>query len=351
MSKTAKLGPSDLEVGAQGLGCQNLTGCYGRQFDEDSAIATLNRALDLGVTLLDTADSYGPSEGITNQYAHFGGNEEFVGRAISHRRDEVVLASKFGYVDTAKVSNGRHVRADREYVREACTDSLRRLGVEHIDLYICHRLDPTVEVEETVSAMAELIQEGKVRYIGLSAVSADSLRRAAAVHPITALESEWSLWTRDIEYGMVETARDLNVGIMPYAPLGRGFLTGHLRRFEDLSPGDPRRRSPRFQGENFARNLELVDVVKSLADDKGCTASQLALAWLHEQGDFVVPIPGADRPEFVEENLGALDVRLTDADLAMIDATFPLNVAAGARYADMSSVSDAAPTDATLKGK
>jgi aryl-alcohol dehydrogenase-like predicted oxidoreductase len=342
MIRKTELG-NGLEVGAQGLGCMNLTGFYGRPFDEPVALATVKQALDLGITLLDTADEYG-----TVTQAGFGGNEKFVGKAIRGRRDEVVLVSKFGFVNPDEAVDDRKVRGDAAYVKASCDASLSRLGVDHIDLYFCHRLDPRVELEETIGAMADLVAAGKVRHIGLSAVSADSLRQAARVHPITALESEWSLWTRDIEYEVVPAARELGVGIMPYTPLGRGFLTGQLRSFDDLAPDDYRRQSPRFQGENFAKNLELVEHVKKLAESKGCTTPQLALAWLHAQGDFVVPIPGADRPEYVAENVGALDVQLSKNEVDAINDVFPLNAAAGARYTDMAHVSDAAPASATL---
>jgi aryl-alcohol dehydrogenase-like predicted oxidoreductase len=334
--RKTSIGPSGLEVGGQGLGCMNLTGFYGRPFDEQEGIRTVQTALDLGVTLLDTADTYGQSTD-----TGFGGNEAFVGKAIRGRRDEVVLATKFGLVNRAEATDGQSIRGDRAYVRSACDASLGRLGVEHIDLYFCHRLDPRVPVEETIGAMAELITAGKVRYLGVSAVSAQSLAAAAAVHPITALESEWSLFTRDIEVEVVPLARKLGVAIVPYAPLGRGFLTGQVRSFDDLAPDDFRRTAPRFQPGNFERNLDLVEHIKKLADDKHSSTAQIALAWLHAQGPDVVPIPGADRPGFVADNAAALDVPLTADDLAGIEAVFPFGAAAGARYGDMRQVSDA----------
>jgi aryl-alcohol dehydrogenase-like predicted oxidoreductase len=334
--RKASIGPSRLEVGAQGLGCMNLTGFYGRPFDEQEGIRTVHAALDLGITLLDTADTYGQSTD-----TGFGGNEAFVGKAIQGRRDEVILATKFGLVDRSQATDGRTVRGNPAYVRSACEASLRRLGVDYIDLYFCHRLDPQVPVAETIGAMSELIEAGKVKHLGLSAVSAKSLADAAAIHPITAVESEWSLFTRDIEYEVVPAARELGVAIIPYAPLGRGFLTGQIRSLEDLAPDDYRRSAPRFQPGNFERNVDLVGHINKLAAEKHSSAAQIALAWLHAQGPDVVPIPGADRPSFVTENAAALDVPLTADDLAGIEAVFPFGAAAGARYADMRQVSDA----------
>jgi aryl-alcohol dehydrogenase-like predicted oxidoreductase len=349
MIRTTTLGKLGLQVGAQGLGCNNLTGFYGRAFDEKFAQRTVDLALDLGVTLLDTADVYGVGGDIG-----FGGNEIFVGKAIRGRRGDVVLTSKFGWLDQPDRSasqkevaqwgvNASSVRVDPEYMRSACDASLQRLGVDYIDLYFCHRLVPDVPVEETVGAMAELVEAGKVRFLGLSSVSSEALSRACAVHPITAVESEWSLWTRDIESEVLSVARRLGVGIIAYAPLSRGMLTGQVRSYDDLGEDDFRRYSPRFQEGNFERNLALVDHITGLAQKKGCTPSQLALAWLHAQGDDVVPIPGADRPEFVSENVGALEIELDAEELSTIDMVFPLGVTAGARYADMSSVSDARP--------
>jgi aryl-alcohol dehydrogenase-like predicted oxidoreductase len=339
--RSINLGPRGLKIGAQGLGCLSLTGFYGHSFDEGTAIATISRALDLGVTLLDTADSYAGDSG-----RMFGANEEFVGKAIRGRRLEAILATKFGFVDPSLPGDGRRaIRGDPNYVRSACHASLRRLGADHLDLYFCHRVDGMVPIEETVGAMADLVAEGKVRYIGLSAVSADTLSRAVAIHPITALESEWSLWTRDIEKDILPRARTLGVGIVPYAPLGRGFLTGHLRSPDDLAPDDYRRTSPRFQGDNFARNLELVDNVRTLAREKNCTTTQVALAWLHAQGDDVAPIPGANRPAHVSENVIGLNIELSADDLATIDSIFPTGAAAGAPYADMSGVIDPVQPD------
>jgi aryl-alcohol dehydrogenase-like predicted oxidoreductase len=300
--------------------------------DEAESIATIHRALDLGVTFLDTADVYGPFA-----------NEQLVGRAIRDRRDEAVLATKFGIVRDPDDPRRRGLRADATYVRESCDGSLRRLGVEHIDLYYLHRTDPGTPIEETVGAMAELVVQGKVGHLGLSEAAPDTLRRAAAVHPIAALQSEWSLWSRDVEIEIVATARDLGIGIVPYSPLGRGFLTGRLTSPDDFGPDDFRRFQPRFQGENFARNLDLVDQVNAIAAEKGCTAGQLALAWVHAQGDDVVPIPGTKRRTYLEENVGALQVTLDPSDLARIDEAFPLHRVAGDRYADMRSVAGTTP--------
>jgi aryl-alcohol dehydrogenase-like predicted oxidoreductase len=300
--------------------------------DEAESIATIHRALDLGVTFLDTADVYGPFA-----------NEQLVGRAIRDRRDEAVLATKFGIVRDPDDPRRRGLRADATYVRESCDGSLRRLGVEHIDLYYLHRTDPGTPIEETVGAMAELVVQGKVGHLGLSEAAPDTLRRAAAVHPIAALQSEWSLWSRDVEIEIVATARDLGIGIVPYSPLGRGFLTGRLTSPDDFGPDDFRRFQPRFQGENFARNLDLVDQVNAIAAEKGCTAGQLALAWVHAQGDDVVPIPGTKRRTYLEENVGALEVTLDPSDLARIDEAFPLHRVAGDRYADMRSVAGTTP--------
>jgi aryl-alcohol dehydrogenase-like predicted oxidoreductase len=304
---------------------------YGTGDDAEST-ATINLALDLGVTFLDTADMYGPFV-----------NEELVGRAIASRRDEVVLATKFGNVRNPDDPTKRSVRGDAAYVRSACEASLQRLGVDHIDLYYQHRQDPTVPIEETVGAMAQLAAEGKILHLGLSEASPDNLRRAAAEHPIAALQSEWSLWSRDIENEVVGTARQLGVGIVPYSPLGRGFLTGQITSPDDLEANDFRRYSPRFQGENFDRNLELVATVRSMASDKGCTPGQLALAWVLAQGDDVVPIPGTKRQSYLRENLGALDVTVSDDEMAALDAAFPAGSAAGDRYADMRPVEIATP--------
>jgi aryl-alcohol dehydrogenase-like predicted oxidoreductase len=287
---------------------------------EEAGLAAIRRALDLGVTLIDTADIYGPET-----------NERLVGRAIAGRRDQVVLATKFG---NDWHGAERRINGSPEYVRSACDDSLRRLAVDHIDLYYQHRVDATVPIEETVGAMGELVAAGKVRHLGLSEAGPETIRRAHAVHPITALQSEYSLWSRDIEEEILPTIRELGIGLVAYSPLGRGFLTGALKSPEDFAPDDYRRTNPRFQGENFARNLALVDKVKTLAEDKGCTPAQLALAWVLAQWQYIVPIPGTRRIRNLDENLGALEVRLSNEELAAIDAVFPVAAAAGARYAE-----------------
>jgi aryl-alcohol dehydrogenase-like predicted oxidoreductase len=294
--------------------------------DEQKAIATIRRALDLGVTFLDTADVYGPHT-----------NEELVGRAIRGRRDEVVLATKFGIVRTDDPAY-RGFDGRPEYVRASCEDSLRRLGVETIDLYYQHRVDPSVPIEETVGAMAELIREGKVRYLGLSEAGAETIRRAHAAHPISALQSEYSLWTRDPEAEVLPTVRELGIGFVAYSPLGRGFLSGRLRSLSDLEENDFRRTIPRFQGDNFARNLELVEGVRELAERKSVAPGQLALAWVLAQGEDVVPIPGTKHVAHLEENAAASRIELSKDELAWIDQVAPRGVAAGERYADMSSV-------------
>jgi len=324
------LGTSGLVVSAEGLGCMGMSEFYGPG-DETESVATIRRALDLGVTFLDTADMYGPFL-----------NEELVGRAIAGRRDEVVLATKFGIVRTADPRE-RSFRGDAAYVRQACESSLGRLGVDHIDLYYQHRSDPGVPIEETVGAMAELVAEGKVRFLGLSEASPATLRRASAVHPIAALQSEWSLWSRDIEAEVVPTARELGIGIVAYSPLGRGFLTGDITSPEDFAGGDFRKFQPRFTGDNFTHNLALVDRVRELAAAKGCTAGQLALAWVLSRGDDVVPIPGTKRRSYLEQNAAAADVVLDAADLSAIAEVFPPDVTAGSRYPDMSSISVATP--------
>ncbi len=324
------LGSGGLVVSAQGLGCMGMSEFYGPG-DEAESTATIRRALDLGVTFLDTADMYGPHR-----------NEELVGRAIAGRRHEVVLATKFGIVRGADPAD-RSVRGDPAYVRRACEASLARLGVDHIDLYYQHRSDPAVPIEETVGAMAGLVAEGKVRFLGLSEASPDTLRRATAVHPISALQSEWSLWSRDIEAAVVPTARALGIGIVAYSPLGRGFLTGRLTSPDDFPEGDFRRFLPRFTGENFARNLALVASVRGLAEAKGCTPGQLALAWVLARGDDVVPIPGTKRRTYLEENAAAGDVVLDAGDLAALEAAFPADAAAGDRYPDMRPLGVATP--------
>jgi aryl-alcohol dehydrogenase-like predicted oxidoreductase len=312
------LGRDGLDVSALGLGCMGMSEFYGPADDAES-IATIHRALSLGITLLDTADMYGS-----------GSNEQLVGTAIADRRDEVVLATKFGIV---REEGSRRVDSSPEYARRACEASLRRLGVDHIDLYYMHRRNPDVPIEETIGGMAELVDEGKVRHLGLSEVSADTLRAACAVHPIAALQSEWSLWTRGIEAEIVPAARELGVGIVPYSPVGRGFLTGRYASIDDLSPDDFRRYSPRFQGDNLRANLAIVKRVREVADDVGCTPVQLALAWLLHQGDDVVPIPGTKHVTYVEENVEAVDISLTADHLAALDEAMPVGVAAGERYA------------------
>jgi aryl-alcohol dehydrogenase-like predicted oxidoreductase len=319
-----RLGTHGLEVSTLGLGCMGMSEFYGTA-DESEAIATIHRALELGIDFLDTADMYGR-----------GANEKLVGKAIGDRRDRVVLATKFGNVRNDDGS--REVRGDAEYVREACDASLRRLGLDHVDLYYQHRVDFRVPIEETVGAMAELVEAGKVRYLGLSEASPETLRRAHAVHPISALQSEYSLWTRDPEDGPLLTCRELGIGFVAYSPIGRGFLTGQLRSVEDLEDDDFRRNNPRFQGENFARNLELVEGVWEIADEKGRTPGQIALAWVLSRGEDVVPIPGTKRVRYLEENAESVDVELTEEELERIEEAFPKGAAAGERYPDMSTI-------------
>jgi len=318
--QTRTLGRNGPLVSALGLGCMGMSEFYGAHSDAES-LATLDHALARGVTFLDTADVYGPYT-----------NEELVGRALRGRRDAAFLATKFGFVrdannPAARARDGRPAR-----VHEACEASLRRLNVAHIDLYYLHRVDPAVPIEDTVGAMAELVRAGKVRYLGLSEVSPQTLERAHRVHRITALQSEYSLWTRDPEDGVLDTCKRLDIGLVPYSPLGRGFLTGALKSPDDFAADDYRRSNPRFQGENFARNLALVDKVRALARDKRCTPAQLALAWVLAQWEYVVPIPGTRRQANLDENLGALEVRLSSAELAAIDAVFPASAISGARY-------------------
>jgi aryl-alcohol dehydrogenase-like predicted oxidoreductase len=327
--RTVNLG--SLEVSCLGLGCMGMSQSYGKPEDRDEteSIATVHRALDLGCTFLDTADAYGA-----------GGNEELVGRALAGRRDDATLATKFGLLPGWGTSRGSPAGIDGrpEHVRFAIDASLGRLGVDHVDLWYLHRLDRRVPIEETVGAMAEVVAAGKVRHLGLSEVSASTLRRAHATHPIAAVQSEWSLWTRDPEASVLPTCRELGIGFVPFSPLGRGFLSGALRSPDDFGPDDSRRLLPRFQGENFDRNLDLVAKVREIADTKGATPAQLALAWLLAQGNDVAPIPGTKRRSRLEENLGATTIELSDADRAAIDAVFPPDAAAGDRYADMSHI-------------
>jgi aryl-alcohol dehydrogenase-like predicted oxidoreductase len=325
--RTLGRGDAALEVSAEGLGCMGMSEFYGSA-DEGEAIATIERALELGVDFIDTADMYGPFT-----------NEMLVGKAIAGRRDDVVLATKFANV---RGENGEFlgVRGDAAYVREACDASLKRLGVDHIDLYYQHRVDPNTPIEETVGAMAELVQQGKVRHLGLSEAAPETIRRAHATHPISALQTEYSLWTREPEEnGVLATVRELGIGFVAYSPLGRGFLTGRIRSLEDLPEDDSRRsRFPRFQEENFQRNLDLVERVREIAEEKGVAPGQLALAWVLAQGEDIVPIPGTKRRSYLEENAAAVDVKLTPEDLARIDEVVPVGAGAGDRYADMSTV-------------
>ncbi|HET9451015.1 MAG TPA: aldo/keto reductase [Aggregicoccus sp.] len=321
-----KLGRQGLTVSAMGLGCMGMSEFYGPG-DEAESLRTIHRALELGIDFLDTADMYGPST-----------NEELVGRALRGRRERVVLATKFGLV---RGPGGEFlgIRGDPAYVRQACDASLKRLGVDHIDLYYQHRVDTKVPIEDTVGAMAELVRAGKVRFLGLSEAAPDTLRRAHAVHPLSALQTEYSLWTRDVEHNdVLHTVRALGIGFVAYSPLGRGFLTGQYQRLEDLPEDDARRKHPRFQGENFQKNLDLVREVERLARARGITPAQLALAWVMSRGDDVVPIPGTKQVKYLEQNAEAAHVELDTHELAQLDAACPVGAAAGERYPDMRSV-------------
>src|SRR5579884_4422921 len=317
-----KLGSQGLEVAAEGLGCMGMSEFYG-EGDEEESLATIELALDLGVDLLDTADMYG-----------MGKNEELVGRAIAGRRDEVVLATKFGIVREPGDPSRRSYNGRPEYVHQACDASLRRLGVDHIDLYYQHRVDPDVPIEETVGAMAELLDAGKVRYLGLSEASAETIRRAHAVHPISALQSEYSLWTRDVEDEVIGTLRELGIGLVAYSPLGRGFLTGQIRSMEDLPEDDWRRSNPRFQEDALAENIRLADIVVEKARSLGVTPAQLALAWVLAKGEDIVPIPGTKSPTRLEENAAAADLELSAEDVAELDGAISPDAVRGERYAE-----------------